>query len=331
MVTPFWRLGLALVLCLPACLASTHRIPDDELARLAHIAPEARGQAVHVVQEYQGETAPPGATPVGGGGLIVAVPVHGDGVAPPPRPSRPGAGAGGSSAGNSKEMAIRVLTYAAIGVIALAVTEGQRFDGDVELHPMHPVHLFLRDGRYLSLPLSQIDPGTAAFTTRAVVRDTEGPWRRLRRSPLSRPGLAYSVLLGASSSVGVGDELGVGPSGHIQLGYFPQQHLGVVGDLFFGWREDRFGNTLYDTRSSLELQAFPVATGRIHAGGFGAVGLGAQLSDSYVGGDRTDLALSAGVQLQLDLTTFLALTGRAGVTWAYGDNTRELTVGLSVY
>jgi hypothetical protein len=35
--------------------------------------------------------------------------------------------------------------------------------------------------------------------------------------------------------------------------------------------------------------------------------------------------------LQLSLTTRLALTGRFGLGRAYGDNTGDVTVGISIY
>ena len=54
--------ALAVVLagCLIAsgCAANSYRIPPDELARLARLPPEARGQRVRVIQEVAASDVP---------------------------------------------------------------------------------------------------------------------------------------------------------------------------------------------------------------------------------------------------------------------------------
>jgi hypothetical protein len=139
------------------------------------------------------------------------------------------------------------------------------------------------------------------------------------------------VLMGAATSVSADGGLGIGPTAHIQLGVFPSQQLGVFADLVFGWRDNRVGATLFDTRAALEVQAWPLAMGPIHGGLFGNVGVAQRIEDGLPGGNSKTLALSGGAQLQLDVTTFLGLTARFGMTRAHDDYTREVLLGLSVY
>jgi hypothetical protein len=321
------------------CAATTYRIPDRELARLAQTDPAARGQSVAVRQDVPWEDEPPGAQPVGADAqLVIVTPIHIDGThGGGYHGGRPIGGGGGGikgsdgKAGDAKSTAIAIVAIAAAAVVLLAVTEGQRFAGDVRVHPMHPVHLFLRDGRYAVVPLAQIDPQLASFTDRAVIRATEGPWETLRRAPLERTGLTYSVLLGAASSVSADGRLGVGPTAHLQVGIFPDHRIGLLADLVFGWRDNAVDRTLFDTRGALELQAWPVVMGPLHGGLFGNLGIAQRIEDGIPRGNSRDLAFSGGAQLQLDLTTFLGLTARFGLTRAHGDMTREVLVGLSVY
>lgn len=336
-------LVLAVAVVAPACATSTYRISNDELARLAATPPEQRGARVTVRQETPLDDDTPTAQPVtsdtqiilfgpnieiggggrgGGGGGGHQPPIGGDGGKGAPQPGK---------AADAKDTAIAIVVIAVTAVVIAAVIEGSRFVGHVQLHPMMPVHLFLRDGSYVVVPLAQIDPQLAAMTERAVVRDTEGPWLRLDRAPLDRRGLTYSVLLGAASSVSADGRLGVGPTSHIQLGYYPTQEIGIVGDLMFGWRQNRVNATLFDTRSALELQFWPVTAGPIHAGVFGNVGLAQRIEDGLPKGNDLGISLSGGAQLQVELTTFIALTARFGVIQAHGDLAKEMVFGLSVY
>jgi hypothetical protein len=320
------------------CSTTTHQISRAELGRLAASPPETRGQAVAVRQEPPWADPPPPAQRVDSNTTLVIlgpqIEIGGGGRGGGSRPPPAGGGKGLPQPGkgaDAKEAAVAIVVVAVTAVVLLAVIEGARFSGRVQLHPMHPVHLFLRDGNYAVVPLAHIDPQLAAYTERAVVRETEGPWLTLDRDPLDRRGLSYSVLLGAGSSVSADDRLGVGFTSHIQLGYFPSQQLGVLADLVFGFRQNRVNATLFDTRSALELQFWPVAMGPIHGGVFGNAGFAQRIEDGLPGGNHLGAALSGGAQLQLDLTTFLGLTARFGITSAHGDLTREVLFGLSVY
>src|SRR5215831_2357650 len=147
--------GAALSLAASGCVSQTYRISQDELARLAATPPEQRGQSVRVVQDLTTADDPPEAQPVTTTTQIVIVPrvdivVGGPPrpIGPGPRPEGPAAGGGGGRSptfgkgDDAKAQAILYLALAASAAIVLAATEGSRYDGYVELHPMMPVHLW---------------------------------------------------------------------------------------------------------------------------------------------------------------------------------------------
>jgi hypothetical protein len=352
------------------CAATTYHIPASELQRLAAMPPETRGQHVRVVQQLSdGEVEP--AQPVtaetevvlfpepnvwgperrrwygsggasGGGGWSGGDVVrdHRAGVGGSSRPSSPAphaaTGHGGSlqlgSGSDGKAAAIAILAAAAVIVVAAAAVEGSRFDGYAELHPMYPLHVVGRDGSTAVMPLAWIDPQTAAWADHAVVREHEGPWHALERAPLDRQGWTYALLGGLGTYKSVDRTVDHGPAFAIQFGYFPDQKLGILGNVFFGWRNNAVNQTLFDTRYTLELDAYPVQADRLHLGVFGGGGLGYRVED-YPGSDGNEgtTALLGGALVQLDINTRLALTGRLGITYAHGEQMKDALFGLSVY
>lgn len=327
---------------LGGCLTNTYQISSTELNRLAATPPDQRGEGVRVTQEFEGES-PPAQPAVGHETQIVFVPrtviVVGDGRHHHHggRGGVGGSGGGsggkggkggklGGGGGDGKGAVILLVAIAAGAGIVLAATEGQRFDGWVRMHPMHPVHLWGPWG-YGVVPLAQLDPQTAAVATKAVVRDREGPWTRLSRAPLDRRGWSYSVLGGAGQLDGI-DGRGVGPQFHIQLGYYPTQQVGLQLEWSPAWRDDGTDTTLLDLRVGLELDVMPLTVGPMHAGGFLNASMGWRHDST--GTDEAGFT-GGGAKLQYELTTFLALTGRFGITRAYGELTQDATVGLSIY
>jgi hypothetical protein len=307
--------------------------------RLAQTAPEARGEHVRVIQDLVGESPPP-ADPVSSNTTVVLVPdvhVHG-GASGHVGGSGGGAGGGGAGggskvpnvAGDAGEAAVALAVVAAIAGVALAVTEGARYDGWVRLHPMHPVHLY-GPGGYRVMPLAWVDPETAAWSTRAVVRPGEGPWQPLGRAPLDRNGFTYSVLGGAGQVVSGDDTLGLGTSFRVQFGYFPTHAFGLQLDWGFAIRQNAVDRTIFDNRTGLEATFAPLDVGKLHGGVFGGAALATRLEDGVADGRADDLAWSGGALLQLELTTRLAITGRLGVSHAYGHLTRDALVGISIY
>ena len=158
------------------CAVNSYKIPPGELARLARVPPEARGEHVRVVQEIVASEVP-AAPPVTRETQVVIVPqfdvavgVHG------PRAGFGGGGlrgVGGKIGGlgkDSKAAAVAFLFAAATAMVTAAVIEGSRFDGWAQLHPMHPVHLIGHDGSYTVVPLAWLDPNAVAWADTAVVR-----------------------------------------------------------------------------------------------------------------------------------------------------------------
>jgi hypothetical protein len=361
------RAGVGVLVCIAflsgGCLKSTHKIPRGELQRLAMLAPEQRGESVRVVQDLVGEQ-PPEATPVESGGdvTVIIVPdiyistgTGGHTHRPPPRPdSGPGSatggggsggggtggagggkggsngGGGGGAAAKGADEAWAWVILAAAAVVVLAATEGARYDGWVRLHPMHPVHLW-GPGGYTVLPLAYIDPDTAAWAERAVVRPSEGPFERLGRAPLDRAGFSYSVMIGAGSAMSGDGSKGVGTAARVQFGYFPLHQLGIQLDWGFTTRDNVVDETIFDNRLGVEATFAPIDAGRFHAGIFGGVARANRFEDGVVGGRDADTALSGGALLQLEVTTRLAISGRFGMSRAYGDLTEDVLVGMSIY
>lgn len=335
------RAAIALVTAAAAllggCLTNTYKISQGELTRLAATPPEQRSERVRVVQEFEGET-PPAQPAVTGETQVVFVPRtvivvdgHGGHQGYGSHHSGHGGRGGGKGGklgggGDGKGAVIALVAMAAGAGIVLAATEGQRYDGWVRLHPMHPVHLWGPWG-YGVVPLAQLDPATAATATKAVIRDREGPWQTLGRAPLDRQGWSYSVLGGAGEIDGW-DGRGTGAQFHVQLGYYPAHQVGVQLAWTPAWRDDVMGETILDLRLGLELDVLPLDAGPLHGGGYLNGSLGWRTDR-----DGTDEAAfsGGGAKLQLELTTRLAVTGRFGVTRAYGELARDATVGLSIY
>lgn len=318
-----------LPLLLSGCLTSTHVIPPGELQRLASLPPEERGRQVRVVQGFAGSEAPPEHAPSVGVSTVVV-------VTPTPSPYRYGYGYGGVVRQSAKSMAEESkwwLVIAAVTAVGLAVTEGLRFDGWAELHPMHPIHIWGADGQWTWVPLAQLDAGTAAWARKAFVREEEGPFRRLARAPLDRVGFTYSLLMGSGEVTAFDDTKRAGFLAHIQFGYFPVQQLGLLFDIGLGWRTDRDYTDIFQSRYAFELQGFPLDLGALHLGAFGQLGLAHHFEDfpDGFGEDRTRLLISGGGIAQLELTTRLAITVRAGVAALGDESAAEITAGVSIY
>ena len=331
---------LASSLVASGCGVNSYRIPPAELARLTQVAPEARGERVRVIQEIVASDVP-AAPPVTNETQIVFAPQIDVSVGVRPRVHH-GGGLGGvkiGGAGNDgKAAAIAFLFIAATALLTAAVVEGTRFDGFARLHPMHPVHLLGRDGGYTVVPLAWLDPGAVNWAEAAVVHPGEGPWQELERAPLSRQGLSYGMYGGLGSLRSAGGDLATGPAWTVQLGYFPTQQLGVFASVFFGWRNNRFDATLFETRYTGELQYLPVQLGILHAGLYGGAGVAYRFEDAVVApggrlvpGNEATAALVGGAMLQLDINTRIALTARLGLAQAHDEQMRDAIFGLSVY
>ena len=319
-------------------MSNSYRIPAKDLQALSQIAPEQRGHSVRVIQEINESNAPPASRVDGSTDVIIAPRVH---VSTGVHLSGGGGGSRGGGLGkvggagnDGKAAAIAFLVIAATALVMVAAVEGSRFDGWAQLHPMHPVHLFGHDGTYRVMPLAWIDPQTAAWTDKAIVREGEGPWRELSRAPLTRNGWTYGMYGGTGSLRSINGEKELGPAFTVQLGYFPSADIGILANVFFGWRDNVVNETLFESRYTLELQALPLEMGPLHAGLYGGAGLayrfedGSKLSRTQ---EPQSLALTGGAMLQLDVHTRIALTARFGLAQAHAERMSDILVGISVY
>ena len=313
--------ALILLLSTTGCLSASHQIPKNELYALSQKPPETRGERVRVIQSLGGTDDPPAPAPAVQAGVSVAVvqPVWIGGT-----PYH------GNVANARKEEAQAWLVVAAVVAGAMALTEGVRYDGWVKLHPMQPVHLWGPYGEYTWMPLANITPDVAAWASRAVVRQTEGPWQPLGRAPLNRQGLTYSLFFGGGEVPLLGADPQAGFLGRIQLGFFPIHQVGLQADIAFAWTDDNRGATIFDGRYSFEVDALPFSTGLFHAGAYGQIGF-ADLSDDGIQFDQTDTLFGGGALFQIALTTRLALTVRAGMVSTHDEALGELSGGVSIY
>ncbi len=290
-----------------------------------------------------GVTPPAGAAGggVGGGTVGVTPPAGGGTVAVTPGAPNPGGtgttgGSGGSSGssggggGGDAMLVVVVVALSAVIALVLAGTEGARYDGWARLHPMAPVHVVGPDGSEYWMPLAQLDPQTAEWADALIVSEEEGPFETLGRAPLNRVGFVYGMEVGAASLRGPRGILGAGFTSHVQLGFFPIQQLGVLVDMTLGLGGVD-GNSVVNAQFGGELQVLPLEAGRFSFGVFGRVGSASPAQR----GDRWWLAGGGGPLVQVAITTRLALTLRAGLS--YIDDARggllagEGTVGLAVY
>lgn len=309
------------------CLSRTHQIPKRDLMALATMPPDARGQRVRVVQNFAHDDGPPEQP---SGGVIVTTPVRTRYIGPHPRGVRGGKGVR-SLAKSKADDARAWLIVAAIAAVALATTEGARFDGWVNVNPGHPLYLFGYGG-YQVVRLQDLTEEQAAWAHKAMIHPRDGAWRELERAPLNRQGWTYSVLGGVAQIPGTDGTTDRGFLSHIQFGFFPLPQIGFAFDIALGWRDNNLiGETVFESRHSLEVQVLPLAAGSIHAGGYGSLGVGLQLDDGAADGSRRSMVIAGGGMLQLELTTRLALTGRAGFANLNGETVNEFQLGLSIY
>lgn len=355
------------------CFSNEYVIPKPELVRLASLPPSQRGAQVHVVQSLGSrdedaidnpDAVPPeqyaeefavydqagderAATIALSMGDPGGIPVHRwHRTSPSPRP-RGGSGGGanisgnigGGGGGNGGDalliLAVVVVAVAVMAAAGLAVTEGIRYDGLVQLHPQQPVRLKYRDGGEQVVPLANLGAVDAAVAEKALVMDDQGYGFRFdHRRPLDRKGFAFKVDFGSLSSL-CACYSAMGFGSNIQLGYFPHHEVGLLGTLSVGAGKNSAGEIFQRHSANLELQYFPLHWWRLHLGAFGHGG--EQVArDEF--GTRTGAAWGGGAILELALTTRLALTGRMDYTIAHTApddggwaSTSVLSAGLAIY
>jgi hypothetical protein len=253
-----------------------------------------------------------------------------------------GGGGGGGKGGEALViLAVVVVVVASVAAVCLVASEGTRFDGDAEIAPGQPVHIEHQDGSKHSVALGDLSEDDLRSVRKVSVNDDEGyGLRRLERAPLNRKGFAFK-LDGGSSSFNHGPVQAVGPAAQIQLGLFATRKFGLLVDVGVSGSSSvpegaaaPLDTPITLTRHSLALEAqyFPIALGRFHPGVFAKAG-GALLG-SPVGVERGRL-LGGGALAELELTTRLALTLRAGLNAAELDSgwstAGTITGGVAIY
>lgn len=337
--------ALAASVLVTGCSSNTYKIPGKELARIATLAPEAKSARVRVMQELDDTDVGP-EQPVTAQTTVIFFPsinVTGPhrrrhyvtnstwGGSGPSGHVRGGGVKLGGGGGDGKGAAIAILVVAAAALIIVAGVEGSRFDGFTNLHPMHPVYLVGKDGERVVMPIAWIDPATAEWADYGLVRRTDGPWNELERAPLDREGWNYSLFGGIGTFESADGNKARGVATTIQLGYFPVHPVGIVGSVFFGWRDNAVNETLFESRYTLEVQGYPVHVGPLQAGLYGGGGAAYRFEDGIPGGNSGSGALIGGGMLQLDVNTRIAISARFGMTYAHSEAMSDAMLGISVY
>ncbi|HWO13735.1 MAG TPA: hypothetical protein VNN80_29735 [Polyangiaceae bacterium] len=351
-----FHLGCAAALLLSGCLSQSYEISAPELQRLVELAPEQRGEHVRVTQQTafanDASDLPP-EVDAADWALIIASQSSSDDEHHHHHHHDNDDDDDDAIDGSAEEAlatALVAVAVAATVAVSVGVTEGARFDGWVQAPAEHPVLLVEPSGERRWARLGTLTPDLVRGVERAVLPDYAGDLERLERHPLDRAGFVYQLELGAEPAPFEGASLAF--SGRAGLGFMPSQRYGfLLGAAFSSASAEATGAPLgpsttlsFDHRVFLQAEAWPVAAGRLHLGPYGELGYAWARADDPLG-TRTEEGwmLGAGAALQLDWTTRLALTVRAGAAWlpsvefgtfrAFSDYriAPTLTVGFSIY
>jgi hypothetical protein len=232
-------------------------------------------------------------------------------------------------------LVVVIVVVAAVVAIGLVSSEGVRFDGYVAMSPDQPVHLRDASGQQTTISVGELSSGWVEGTVEAKVMDDEGfGILRLERAPLDRRGGTFKLDSG-TIAFDVAGVAAVGPAMNVQAGYFFTRRIGLLANLGLGGVGVPQG-LVPRHAVGLELQAFPLALGPVHLGLFGNGGMALTKvlvgsTPSYVSGP----SVGGGALAELDLTSRLALTLRAGADLAKLDQVWTpaglLTAGVAVY
>ena len=304
------RIGFTLLLAvLPGCLTNQYAIPRQELVRIARLPADRRADSVRVIENVG---MPP--APQSGVGIDARTNIH--------YSSSTSGGGKSSKGGATAVLAAVVVAGAAVGV-ALALSEGLRYDGWARLAPKETIRLNTGPVR-----LSELTPELAARSNGGTVNG--GPdLVLLRRAPLDRRGVTWTT---ATHSTGIPTMRGataLGVGGATQLG----ANIGNILTLGFGAYID---SSVYGPRAVLascgpEIHLFPAKYVGVYAG------LGWLFRDSVKGSTSFTDAGSiyrGGLLAEVPLTTRLALQFRGGAFMSVLDETRfsgEALFGLAIY
>ncbi|HTV22386.1 MAG TPA: hypothetical protein VMG12_27045 [Polyangiaceae bacterium] len=342
------------------CLSQSYEVSAPELARLVELPVAERGEHVRVTQQTSfGNDLRDVSVPYADVDVALLVanyddPAYGSKERRSRRYTEHDADDDTDAEGAAEEAlaaAVVVVATAATAAVTLGVTEGARFDGWVRAPEQHPVLLVDRYGRHRWERLASLDTGDLHDVDHAVLADFSDDLEPLERHPLDRSGFVYQLEFGAEPAPFEGPSLAV--SGRGGVGYMPSQHYGfLLGAAFSTARDDQAvpvtadaATLSFDYRVFLQAEAWPLHAGRWHSGPYAELGYGWALADyAYGSRDASGPVAALGGALQLDWTTRLALTLRAGVAALPEADSRgspltsggyrlapALTLGVSIY
>jgi hypothetical protein len=347
-------LGAAWALASSACLSQSYEVSAAELERVVQLPAEERGARLRVTQQTGFDSDVADAAELSPADDDLTFFLWHDGEDHHQHwhgHSRREAAAEADDDAAEKALAVAVIVVAAAATAAVTVgaTEGARFDGWVHAPGRQPLMLVDNLGGRQLTRLDRLTPSDLSGLQRAVLLDPRDDLQRLDRHPLDRVGFVYQLELGAESAPFDASSLAASARG--ALGYMPTQRFGfLLGGAFSSARDesptggDAASTLTLDYRMFLQLEGWPLSAGRWHAGPYAELGYGWALADDALGSHAVEGAtLGLGVALQLDWTTRLALTLRAGTAWlprVGSEFTREpegyrlatgLTLGVSIY
>jgi len=271
-----------------------------------------------------------------------------------PSSSGSGSGGGGSSVGNlgggsgggggngGDAMVVLAVVMAAVAVvmaIGLVSSEGVRFDGLAQMSPWQPVHLKQRDGNELVIALGDLSPVALEGVVEAKVMDDEGYGiRKLDHLRLDRRMAPTFKLDGGSMTFGRNGDFRSGVVSNMQFGLFVRPWLGLLLTAAVGGAGDEYGATITRHTFGFETQSLPVALGPLQLGGYFDVGAAAIASTATGSGPvEWGTAIGGGVLTELQVTSRMALTLRAGANEAFFADTgtsspaATVTAGIALY
>lgn len=355
-------LGLAAVLA--GCLSPHYTVTGDELARLAQ-AGEAERATIHARQRLVLSAPPEDAEPstMLRDALVTAEEAariamtaqaaakRADeliGTEPPPEKAKPEAARDPAAEQQAKKdkksdatTAIIVVVVIAGSVFAglvLAGSEGDRYDGALALPPAQPLHLRDADGHELGwVRAKDLRPPMLARVATGIVTEDDGPLVRLGRSPLDRKGFVYQVEVGAGAMNTLSRGLSVGFAGRTEVGWFPAQAFGVLAGFAVQTGAKGAQEVASEVRPLVEAQLLPVKLGRVHPGIYveGGYAIGSERTAPGESRSTSSWAAGGGLLAQIDLSTFLALYGRAGVLALPSPDpllfAPSVSVGIAIY
>jgi len=284
-----------------------------------------------------------GAPPGGGGGGSSnwrGVPSPGSGSSGSGGLGNIGSGGGGGNGGEALiVLAVVLAAIAVVTTVSLVCSEGVRFDGLAQMSPWQPVHLKQHGGGELVIALGDLSPVAIEGAVEAKVMDDEGYGiRTLDHLRLDRRWAPVFKLDAGSMTFtrGSGDTRS-GFVSNMQFGLFVRPWLGLLLTAGVGGAGDGYGATISRHTFGLETQSLPIALGPVQLGGYFNVGAAAIASTANNESIEWGNAIGAGLLGELQVTSRMALTLRAGANEAFFANSgttspaATVTAGLALY